>query len=180
MDDATAGAMMWGVADPRVDESFDAVFAAHYAGVARTVSFIIADRAVAEEVAQDAFVKLLEKWDTVSQYDRPDLWVRRVAIRRAQRERHRGWRRPSVERAAAPLTVVDGPAPTPHDEVLRAVGTLAPKQRTIVVLFYYEDRPMDEIAEIVGCSVSTGWSQLHNARKRLASMLAEEVGDDVC
>ena len=38
---------------------------------------------------------------------------------------------------------------------------------------------MPEIADLVGCSVSTGWSHLHNARKRLAAVLGEEVTDDV-
>ena len=38
---------------------------------------------------------------------------------------------------------------------------------------------MAEIAEIVGCSESTGWSQLHHARRRLAATLGEEVTDDV-
>ena len=69
--------------------------------------------------------------------------------------------------------------PTPAPEVLRAVRELGPKQRAIVVLFYFEDRPMAEIAEIVGCSESTGWSQLHHARRRLAAILGEEVTDDV-
>jgi RNA polymerase sigma-70 factor (ECF subfamily) len=63
--------------------------------------------------------------------------------------------------------------------VLAAVRRLAPKQRAVVVLFYFEDRPMAEIAEIVGCSESTGWSQLHTARRHLAATLSEEVTDDV-
>ena len=160
------------------DEAFDALFAAHFHTVVRTVTYVVNDRAVAEEITQDAFVKLLRHWSKVSAYERPDLWVRRVALRDAQRERRRGWKRPEVEASAAPPVSVAGPGDHRSD-VLAAVATLAPKQRAIVVLFYFEDRPMDEIAEIVGCSTSTGWSQLHNARKRLALTLAEEVADDV-
>jgi RNA polymerase sigma-70 factor (ECF subfamily) len=44
-------------------------------------------------------------------------------------------------------------------EVLAAVRRLAPEQRAVVVLFSFEDRPMAEIADILGCSESTGWDR---------------------
>jgi DNA-directed RNA polymerase specialized sigma24 family protein len=56
---------------------------------------------------------------------------------------------------------------------------LPAQQRAVVVLFYFEDRPMEEIAAIAGCSVSTGWVHLHHARKRLGTLLSEEVTNDV-
>jgi len=167
------------VHDQRDDrDAFDTLFAASFPTVVRAVAFVVGDRRVAEEIAQDAFVQLLRHWAKVSRFERPDLWVRRVALRDAQRERRRTWRRPLVEASAAvpETTAQSGES---RLDVLAAVQGLAPKQRVIVVLFYFEDRPMDEIAAIVGCSLSTGWSQLHNARKRLARVLAEEVMDDV-
>ena len=156
---------------------FDAFFLHEFPRVARTVHHIVGDRARAEELTQDAFVEALRHWRTVADYDRPDLWLRRVAIRKAQRERHRAWRRVELERSASPDGSVEPPTPAP--EVLAAVRRLAPKQRAVVVLFYFEDRPMAEIAEILECSESTGWSQLHTARRHLASALGEEVTDDV-
>ena len=165
---------------PRAAErapSFEDVFTREFPRVARTVHHIVGDRARAEEVTQDAFLALLRHYRTVAGYERPDLWVRRVAIRAAQRERHRAWRRVELERTT--LDDRDVEPPTPAPEVLAAVRRLAPKQRAVVVLFYFEDRPMTEIAEILGCSESTGWSQLHTARRHLAEALAEEVPDDV-
>src|SRR4051794_2113338 len=138
--------------------TFDDLFIREFARVARTIHHITGDRARAEEVAQDAFVELLRHWSKVSDYDRPDLWVRRVAIRKAQRERHRNWRRLELERTQPVEESVEPPTPAP--EVLAAVRRLAPGQRSVVVLFYFEDRPMTEIAEILGCSESAGWSQL--------------------
>ena len=153
------------------------MFAREFPRVARTVHHVVGDRARAEEVTQDAFLELLRHWGKVSAYDQPDLWVRRVAIRKAQRERSRSWRRSELERS---LPSPDSPEPpTPAPEVLAAVRQLAPKQRAVVVLFYFDDRPMAEIAEIVGCSESTGWSQLHTARRHLAAALSVEVTDDV-
>ena len=72
---------------------FDALFLREFPRVAGALHHIIGDRARADEVTQDAFLELLRNWRKVSNYDRPDLWVRRVAIRKAQRERHRAWRR---------------------------------------------------------------------------------------
>jgi RNA polymerase sigma-70 factor (ECF subfamily) len=158
-------------------EGFDALFATEFPRVARTVHHIVGDRARADEVTQDALLELLRQWAKVAAYDRPDLWVRRVAIRKAQRERHRGWRRSELERSTVTADPVEPPTPAP--EVLAAVRSLPPKQRAVVVLFYYEDRPMAEIADIIGCSESTGWSQLTTARRHLARALAEEVSDDV-
>ncbi len=159
------------------EPSFEDIFTRDFPRVARTIHHIVGDRARAEEVTQDAFLELLRHWRTVASYDRPDLWVRRVAIRKAQRERHRAWRRVELERTTVADETVD--APTPAPEVLAAVRRLAPRQRAVVVLFYFEDRPMTEIADILGCSESTGWSQLHTARRHLAAALSEEVTDDV-
>jgi DNA-directed RNA polymerase specialized sigma24 family protein len=172
--DVLAGTTRSGSAAP----TFEELFASEFPRVARTVHHIVGDRREADEITQDAFLELLRHWSKVAGYDRPDLWVRRIAIRKAQRERHRTWRRRELERSVAG---VDGhEPPTPAPEVLAAVRRLAPKQRAAVVLFYFEDRPMAEIAEILGCSESTGWSQLHTARRHLAAALAEEeVADDV-
>ena len=87
--------------------------------------------------------------------------------------------RPVLELRAADPTTGTAPPGEPHDDVLAAVRALPGQQRAVVVLFYFEDRPMPEVAEIVGCSVSTGWNHLHRARKRLATLLDEDVTDDV-
>jgi DNA-directed RNA polymerase specialized sigma24 family protein len=71
------------------------------------------------------------------------------------------------------------PIATMDPDLTAAIRSLPAQQRAVVVLFYLEDRPMEEIAEITGCSVSTGWVHLHRARKRLGTLLAEEVANDV-
>ncbi|UUZ58417.1 sigma-70 family RNA polymerase sigma factor [Nocardioides sp. B-3] len=158
-------------------QDFQSMFVAHYTMVVRTVRLIVHDHAVAEEATRDAFVQLLRNWRKVSAYERPDLWVRRVAIRQGQRQVHRDRQRSRLELVSLPTVATTDSAP--DDEVLDAVRELPPGQRAVVVLFYLEDRPMGEIADIPGCSVSTGWSQLHTARKRLAAALFEEVDPDV-
>ena len=62
---------------------------------------------------------------------------------------------------------------------MAAIRTLPAQQRAVLVLFYLEDLPMAEVADLVGCSASTGFVHLHRARSRLAELLSEEVDGNV-
>ena len=161
------------------DDDFRGLFEAAYPGMVRTVWFVVHDRAVAEEVAQDAFVELYRHWRKVSSYDQPLLWVRRVAIRKAQREAARRARRFALERKAATGARVEDELHLQDQQLLDAIRSLPPRQRAVLVLFYLEDLPMQEVAELVGCSPSTGFVHLHAARRRLADLLTEGVESDV-
>ena len=68
--------------------------------VLRTVFLILGDRGRAEEVTQEAFIQLLTHWRKVSRYERPEAWVRRVAIRLAVRTVRRERLRTVLEREA--------------------------------------------------------------------------------
>ena len=156
------------------DTEYDLLFTVEFPNVMRTVYLILHDVDRAEDVTQDAFVQLLKHWKKVSRYDRPGAWVRRVAIRLAMGVLQRERLRSVLERKVEPT-----PEPGPADpDVLRAIGALPGMQRASVVLFYFEDRPLAEIADILGCSPSTARVHLHHARRRLANTLGEEVDQD--
>jgi RNA polymerase sigma-70 factor (ECF subfamily) len=156
------------------DAEYDLLFTTEFPAVMRTVYLIVHDMDRAEDVTQDAFVQLLKHWKKVCRYDRPGAWVRRVAIRRATEVLHRDRLRAVLEREVE-LPLVPGPGDV---DVLRAIRDLPPKQRAAVVLFYFEDRPIPEIADILNCSGSTARVHLHHARKRLANTLGDEVVGD--
>jgi RNA polymerase sigma factor (sigma-70 family) len=149
------------------------LFRQEFPAVVRTVFVILHDRQDAEDVAQEAFTQLLVHWRKVARYERPEAWVRRVAIRLAVRRLRR-------ERLGAVLQrSVEPPAPiSPVDvDLLRALRSLPERQRAAVALFYLEDRPMAEIAQILGCAKATVKVHLFKARKRLAELLGEEPVD---
>ena len=163
----------------RAGEAFEDLFVDEYPHVVHLVFFIVHDQDRAEDVAQDAFVQLYRHWGKVSGYEQPVMWVRRVAIRLAVKTAKReqllatAWTRvppsPSEELQAFPV------AP----ETWAALRALSAKERAVVVLHYFEDRPVDEIAALVECSPSAAKTRLHRARHRLAELLSEEVGSDV-
>ena len=70
---------------------FEEVFRSAYPSVLRTAFLVLHDRGRAEEVTQDGFLRLYERWARAVTYDHPVAWVRKVvvrdAIRRAERER---------------------------------------------------------------------------------------------
>jgi RNA polymerase sigma-70 factor (ECF subfamily) len=160
------------------EAEFTAFFRVEFARVLRTVRLVVGDSGRAEEITQDAFVQLLDHWPKVSGYERPDAWVRRVAIRMAGRAARR-------ERMVRLLESTFGTAeptselPEGDSDVVAAVRQLPPGQRTAVVLFYFEDRPVVEVAELLGCSPATARVHLHRARRRLAALLGEVVDDVV-
>jgi RNA polymerase sigma factor (sigma-70 family) len=155
------------VTDPSV--TFDEVFAAEFTAVERTVFLIGHDREMAKEVTQDAFVALLGAWRKVSRYERPGAWVRRVAIRLAVRRLRRDQSRLHAELRA--LEVPDVGMSRDLD-VLTAVRSLPARQRAAVVLFYFEDRSVLEIADLMGCSPRTARVHLYRARQRLSQLLS--------
>lgn len=159
------------------EAEFTWFFRAEFPRVVRTVFLIVRDQARAEEVAQEAFLQLFDRWSKISRYERPDAWVRRVAIRLAGRLARRDRMRAVLETRFRP-PAAEPPFNQPADDVLRAVRQLPPKQRAAVILFYFEDRPVAEIADLLGCTPSTARVHLHKARQRLASAL-NEVADDV-
>lgn len=156
------------------DRDYDWYFRACFVPVSRTVFLIVHDRGLAEDVTQEALYRMLVHWRTVSTYERPEAWVRRVAIRIAVREVQRSVARPLKERVAQLPQYDDLPDP----DVARAVASLAPMQRAAVVLHYWEDRPVHEVAQILEVSDSTIKQHLHRARHRLALLLGEPVADD--
>jgi RNA polymerase sigma-70 factor (ECF subfamily) len=62
-------------------------------------------------------------------------------------------------------------------DLQRALLTLSVQQRAAVILYYLEDRPLDEVAGVLGCHESTARVHLHRARRRLAELLSVEVSD---
>lgn len=163
---------------------FDALYRAEYTSMVALARAICGDHNHAEDLAQEAFSRAHRHWSKVSGYDRPGAWVRRVTINLALSRRRRMQRELTMWARSAGA----GPEPDasdwgdpaertggPDDEVWLAVSRLSPRQRAVVALFYQQDLSTAEIANALGCSVSTATSHLNQARTRLATMLNEPI-----
>ena len=154
------------------EPSFDAFYARAYAHVAGQAYLLVGDLGEAQDVAQEAFVRALARWRTVSTLDDPVGWTRRVAINLAisRWRRHRNaltaWRRRAdPETSAGPgadrLAVVD------------ALRGLPPRQRAALVLHHMDDLSVADVARELGVPEGTVKSDLSRGRASLARALAD-------
>ena len=152
--------------DPRVPTEpalnagggFDGLFSARRVPMVRLATLLVGSAAIAEEVVQDAFAAVSERWDTV---DRPDAYLRRSVINGCAGV----LRRQSIEQRSRSgrVEVPDGDLPEQLIDLRRALDRLTDRQRMVVVLRYFADLPDDEIAEALGVRPATVRSLAHRA-----------------
>lgn len=157
-----------------------ALFRRHYAGMCRLAFVIVGDAHAAEEIVMDAMLKTFSGWRRIRDRASTEAYLRRAVVNGCRSK----IRRKSVETRAA--VVMRGRLRPPdewadeasgtRDEVWKAVLALPERQRSCVVLRYYEDLPEAEIAELMECSIGTVKSQLHKARARLEKTLSVPEG----
>lgn len=143
----------------------------------------LGDRDTAEEVAQEALARAWERWPAVSGMASPDGWVFRVALNLAasRRRRRAAERRARARVEAWPLDKGLGPDASDALVVRQAVASLPDRQRAAVVLRYFADLPVVEVAAVLGCAEGTVKSLtsqgIEGLRRRLGASLDEEVVD---
>jgi RNA polymerase sigma-70 factor (ECF subfamily) len=162
---------------PAYSAAFDAFYRATYGRVVAVAHSMTGDRHLGEEIAQEAFIAAHRNWGKVSTLDRPDLWVRRVAVNRCTstfRRKLIEWRSNRTVHGGQ-LSVVPGPTGEEAEArtaIWDAVRTLPDRQRTIVVLHYVDGLTTPEIGELLELTPSTVQTHLGRARQRLADLLA--------
>lgn len=156
----------------------EAFYAGSYPRLVGILALAAGNRPDAEEVVQEAFVRLLPRWSKVSGYDDPEAWVRSVAFRLLSNRFRRS------RNGAAALARVDPAAVAPPPDGLavdlrRALLELPLAQRQVVVLHYLLDRPVEAVATELGIATGTVKSRLSRARVTLGPLLREDVNDNV-
>ena len=124
------------------------------------------DRGVADDAVAEAFAQLLRRGEAVRD---PAAWVWTTAFRAAARELQQ--RRTTV---ADPPDIPYDPA-VPDPRVLSAIARLSDRQRAAIVLHYYADRPVKEVAEILGSTTAAVGVHLFRARKHLRDLLGDDL-----
>ncbi len=158
-----------------VDDSLAHFYAASYRRVVGQVALLTGSRLDAEECVQEAVVRLVPRWSKVSQYDDPEAWLRRVAMRVATGR----WRRARV--AASHLGALGRAVPNvaaPDSvavDLQRALLALPLGQRQVVVLHYLVGLPVEDVARELRLPAGTVKSRLSRARTALAVLLSEEI-----
>lgn len=134
----------------------------------RTAMLLVTfDRYEAEEVAQESFVRVYERWDRVGDLDDPTGYLFRVAMNVFRDRRRRAALRMRRTLSIAPRETDDLGAVDTHDAVIRLLRSLDPKQRAAVVLTALLDYPPEEAGRMLGIGASSVRSLTTRARAQL-------------
>jgi len=157
---------------PRPDDEFVEYAQARQHTLLRAAYLVCGDVRLAEDLVRDSLVQLARQWERVRE-EQPDLFVRRVLYRDAIAS----WRKRAHESIAAtpvwhePDEQWDAEDAERRREVLRALDALTPRQRAVVVLCWFEERPEIDAAQVLGCSTATVRAQADEALACLRTAL---------
>lgn len=159
------------------DDGFSAFVETHGAALRRYALALTGSSADADDLLQTALVKLYLAWGRLDSVEAAPAYARTIITRTFV-----SWTRRLSFRERPGARAVDDIDPAApgganlgdRDEVWRALATLAPRQRAVVVLRFYDDLTEAAIAEHLGCSVGTVKSQLSRALAHLRTRLGKE------
>ena len=173
---------------PDKKQDFAEVVETHYDKIFRGAVSVSGDRHLAEEIVQDTFVSAFRTFDSFSGRSSVFTWLYRIMLnnyckhcRKKKLLRRLGFVR--TRDGVASTSSARSPAPSPPEILAKAeqrqllmtaMESLGPKLRIVVAMRYFDDLPLSQMAEILGCQLGTVKSRLHSARKKLCRTLQKE------
>jgi RNA polymerase sigma-70 factor (ECF subfamily) len=133
---------------------FEEFVHAEHRGLYGALCLITRDRAEAEDLAQEALLKLWERWQRVQHMDDPAGYLYRTALNLHRKRLRRA--SVAIRRAVGLGAHRDELADVErHDEVVRALGALTPRQRVSIVLVELLDFSSEDAAKVMGIKAAT-------------------------
>jgi RNA polymerase sigma-70 factor (ECF subfamily) len=142
----------------------------------RTAYLMTGDPFLAEDLVQAALTKTYLRWGRLRHEDAAEAYVRKVMMSLAGRWWQRKWNgeRPTEVLPEAPAATDDYAVVDERAATRALLMSLAPRQRAVLVLRYYEDLPEREVAEVLGMSVGTVKSTTSKALARLRVLRGQQ------
>ena len=167
------------------DDDFVAYYVARADHLRATAYLLCGDWDLAQDLTQTAFTKLYRVWGRVERHDTLDQYARRVLVRTFLDEKRRPWRRELSTvpgSAALDSTALDSAAPDArgvHERMLlqTALGRIPKRRRAVLVLRFWADLSVEQVADILGCSTGTVKSQTSHGLADLRSVLGGALED---
>lgn len=150
----------------------------------KAATLMLGDQHLAEDAVQDCFIDAISHLSSFRGESAIYTWLYTILLRRCNRQRKRGLRQiPQPFEVIERSFGVQGrnaslPPISENNGVREAIKSLKYRDREVIVLFYYEEFPIKDIALMLGEPEGTIKSRLHRARKKLGNLL--EGGEDLC
>ncbi len=145
------------------DELFEEFYAVGFERVFRATLVSCGDRSLAEDAAQEAFARALERWDHLCAEPWALGWVMTTAMNFARR----------AHRPPPSTGISFGPHQVDLDasiDLWRAVRSLPRRQQEALALAYVADLPLEQAARVMGCKVGTVKVHMWRARQAIARL----------
>ena len=155
--------------------SFELFFEAERRRLFRALYLMTGSVQEAEEIAQDAFLKIWERWDRVGAMEDPTGYLYRAAMNLSRSHVRRLVRATKTSLSTEPSVDPYGAADA-RDAIVRAVAALSPRQRQALVLTELLDRSTGDAGKLMGVTSSTIRSLLSEARTAMRTVM--ESDDD--
>ncbi len=163
-------------------EAFDLLYEKYKNLVIRTAYLITGNKPDSEDVAQETFVKVYLHISELKNDAGFKPWMMQILVRTAYRtgkKRSREVPDDEIERLSESQSILSPLGQMIKREeaemISRAVAALPMKQRAVVVLYYYNELSVAEIAKMLDCREGTVKSRLHTARKYLKGELESQI-----
>lgn len=138
--------------------TFDEFASARLPAVLRFATALTGDPDLAKDLVQEVLIRVSGRWQEIGQLDRPEAYIRKMVVNEFLSWRRRSWR---LIPSGMSSHLTGRPSPDPSDgyierqALLAELAKLSRRQRTALVLRYYEGFSDAEIAEVMGCAQST-------------------------
>lgn len=167
--------------------AFDSLFAKYQDYVYNIVHGIVGKVDESHDVTQEVFVQVYRSLGSFRRGSRFATWLYRIAVNRAvdAARASRGWRwLPLDETLRATPDPADSPSLSAErhsnqDTVRRVLQEVAIQHRDVLVLRYFQDLSVEEIAEVLGCSVTAAKVRLHRARQHFKEKYVATFGQEL-
>jgi RNA polymerase sigma-70 factor (sigma-E family) len=162
---------------PRDVAQFSDYAAARWGSLFRTAYLLTGDHGLAEDLLQTVLTKCYVAWPRLRASAAADAYVRKALTNTYiswRRRKSWGRERPTDQLPEATTGDDTDHVPMRH-EMLRALAALPPRQRAVVVLRFYDDLGVEQVAATLGCSTGTVKSQTSDALRSLRRMLGDDL-----
>jgi RNA polymerase sigma-70 factor (sigma-E family) len=159
-----------------VDAEFTSFAEATFSRLLGTAYLLCGDWHTAEDLTQTALAKVFVSWHRISKKDAALAYARRTLVNTYLIDR-RGKRWREVLTSELPEVSADAPGPEGTFDLADALARLPAGARAIVVLRYWEDMSVEQVAALVGCSTGNVKSQSARGLDKLRQLLGPTMGE---
>lgn len=143
--------------------------------------FYLKDRHAAEDISQEVFLKAYNSMDDFRGDSQVYTWLYRITVNLCRDRLRSAYHQRTVLPGELPVARSEGDEPesealkqSKRESIMRSIMSLPEHYREVLVLYYYQELNVVQIAEVTGLAENTVKTRLHRARQQLKQILEHE------